>query len=316
MDQDELPDLAAPDRKLLAICGGGYAGLFAAVFLARLETRLGGAPLGQRFDLIAGTSIGGLLALGLAKGMKATDLPKLLTDLGPQLFGRPGSGLLKPKHGVAHLATKLKEMFGDAELSELKHRVLVPAINVTGGEAHLFGNGPNDASRSQAVCEAALATSAAPWFLPPHVSDHRLYADGGLVANSPEALAAVEAIHGRGWSRDRVTLLVVGSTQISARLPGHLVSNAWGLSDWLKDKRLLTTTMRGQMSLARQQADLVLGPDRIFRADVELNAEEQKRVALDKADDKATEVLNTLAKERFERFCADHPLLLDRWAQP
>ncbi|WP_374572334.1 CBASS cGAMP-activated phospholipase [Phenylobacterium sp.] len=314
MDREELPDLEQPDRRVLAICGGGYAGLFAAEFLARLETRLGGGQLGQRFDLIAGTSIGGLLALGLAKGMNAADLPQLLTELGPQLFGRPGFGLLKPKHDVAPLAAKLKQIFGDATLSTLQHQVLVPAVNVTGGEAYLFGNGPNNPTRTQTVREAALATSAAPWFLPPQVADHRLYADGGLIANSPESLAAVEAVHGRGWPRDKVTMLVVGSTQVSARLPGHLVGNAWGLRDWLKDKRLLTTTMRAQMSLAGRQADLVLGADRIFRADVELNAQEQKRVALDKANDASTEVLKTLAKERFERFCADHPLLLDRWS--
>jgi predicted acylesterase/phospholipase RssA len=318
MDQDELPDLEEPDRKVLAICGGGYAGLFAAAFLARLEERLGAkTPLGKRFDLIAGTSIGGLLALGLAKEKPASELAKLLEDLGPELFGRPKLGLLEPKHDVKPLAKELKELFGDAKLSDLlPHRVLVPAVNLTGAETLVFGNGPNDPTRDTPVREAALATSAAPYFLAPHKADQRLYADGGLAANSPEAIAAIEAVHGRGWPRERVTMLVVGSTQVSARLPGHLINMKWGLGAWAKDKRLLTSMMRAQMSLARQQAVRVLGAKNLVCADVELSAQEQKRVGLDKANKKATEVLQTLAKEEYERFCKENPLLLDRWSDP
>ncbi|HWK32756.1 MAG TPA: CBASS cGAMP-activated phospholipase [Hyphomicrobium sp.] len=317
MDWDKLPDLENKDRKILAICGGGYAGLFAAAFLARLEVRLGaGRPLGERFDLIAGTSIGGLLALGLAKGMNASELPKLLIDLGPALFGDPGWGLFKPKHDVAPLAAKLAELFGEIKLSDLPRRVLVPSVNLTGGEALVFGNGPNDPTRSISVCEAALATSAAPYFLPPHRADERLYADGGLVANSPEAIAAIEAVHGRGWPRDRVTMLVVGSTQASSRLAGHLITINWGLRAWLWNKRLLTSTMRAQMSLARQQAERVLGKGRIVYVNVELTAQEEKRVGLDKANAMATQVLQTLAKEEYERFCEEFSLLLDRWSDP
>jgi predicted acylesterase/phospholipase RssA len=314
MDRDELPDLEPSDRKVLAICGGGYAGLFAAEFLSRLEARLGDRPLGERFDLISGASIGGILALGLAKGMKAAELPNLLTELGPALFADPSWGLFGPKHDVAPLAAKLKTLFGDAKLSALPRRVLVPSVNLTGGEALVFGNGPNDPTRSLAVCEAALATSAAPLFFKPHQADRRLYADGGLVANSPEAIAAVEAVHGRGWSRGRVKMLVVGSTQVSARLPGHLVRAGWGLVSWIKDQRLLTATMRAQMSLARQQALAVLGADNLVFADLELSAQEQKRVGLDKAELAATQVLQTLAREAFDRFCAANPLLLDRWS--
>lgn len=314
MDRDELPDLEDPDRKVLAICGGGYAGLFAAEFLARLEARLGAdTPLGARFDLISGTSIGGLLALGLAKDIKAADLPGLLTELGPALFGAPGFGVFKPKHDVEPLAAKLKTLFGEDTLADLPRRVLIPTVNLTGGEALVFGNGPNDPTRKTRVCEAALATSAAPTFLAPHAADHRLYADGGLIANSPEAIAAVEAVHRRGWRK--VTLLVVGSTQVTARLPGHLIGAGWGLVDWAKDLRLLTATMRAQMSLARQQALAIVGPSNLVAVDVELSAAEQKKVGLDKATTASTAILKTLAKERFEQFCAEQALLLDRWSR-
>ena len=76
----------------------------------------------------------------------------------------------------------------------------------------------------------------------------------------------------------------------------------------LRDKGLLTTAMRARMSLARRQARSMPGAANIIEVDVELNAAEQKRVALDKAVPGTTHVLETLAKEAFERFCADHPL--------
>ncbi len=313
MDPDELPDLTVKDRKVLAICGGGYAGLFAAEFLSRLEARLGGERLGDCFDLISGTSIGGLMALLLAKGCKAASLSELLTDLGPELFGHPQLGLLAPKYDVRPLADKLANLFASARLADLPRNVLVPAINLTGGETLVFGNGRNDPTRLLPVSEAALATSAAQWYLPPHRADHRLYADGALVANSPEAIVAVDAVHGRGWARERVTMMVVGSTQVTARLPGHLLNTRWGLGAWMKDQRLLTTAMRAQMSLARQIAVRILGAENVVSVDVELSTQEQKRVALDKATPEATQILMTLAKEAFERFCADHPLLLSQW---
>jgi len=297
----------------LAICGGGYAGLFAAEFLARLESELGGQPLGALFDLISGTSIGGLLALGLAKGMKAAELPGLLTQLGPALFGQPGHGILRAKHDPKPLADEIDRIFGEAKLSSLKRLVLIPTVNMTAGEALVFSNRPHDTTASMPIGEVALATSAAPYFLPPHQADRRLYADGGLAANSPEALAAIEAVHGRGWSRDRVKMLVVGSTQSSARLPGHLLNLRWGLLSWIWEKRLLTTIMRSQMSLARQQAKGILGPANVIDVDTILTAKEQKHVALDKAASESTAILKTLAKEEFEKFRADQPLLIANW---
>ena len=53
--------------QILSLSGGGFLGLYTAAMLAELEER-SGKPLNQCFDLIAGTSIGGIIALGLAAG--------------------------------------------------------------------------------------------------------------------------------------------------------------------------------------------------------------------------------------------------------
>jgi uncharacterized protein len=306
MGLEDLPELGdKPRRRVLAICGGGYAGMFAAEFLSRLEERLGQSAA-KTFDLISGTSIGGLLAIGLAYGMPAKNLSLLLQELGPQLFGKPGFGVLRPKHDRSALEAKLMTLFGEKTLATLGTKVLIPAVNLTGGEAIVYRNLTGDPTRGAKIVDVALATSAAPYFLTPHAADHQLYADGGLIANSPEALAVVDALHRHRWGRDRTTLVVVGSTQKSARLPGHLINAPWGAADWLKDQRLLTATMRAQMSLARQMSVSMLGSGRVLAADVELTDKEAKTVALDKANPKATQDLKTLAAGAFDRFLKDH----------
>jgi patatin-like phospholipase/acyl hydrolase len=312
MVAEELPLLDDPRRRILAICGGGYAGLFAAEFLSRLENHLGGKALGNHFDLIAGTSIGGLLALGLASGLRAAALPAMLTDLGPLLFRKASYGLFRSKYNPAPLSEKITSLFGNGTLTTLQRQVLIPAVNMTACEALIFGNGKNDPTAVRTIHEAAMATSAAPWFLPPHASDHRLYADGGLVANSPECAAAIEAVHGRCWPRDRLTMLVVGATRANARTPGHLLGTQWGLLGWVKKKRLLDTVMQAQMSLAAQLSRRVLGKDNVVDVNVELNAEEQEHVGLDTATPKATATLQTLAKEAFEKFRREYPTMFDR----
>ena len=260
MDLEELPDLTPPPRRrLLAICGGGYAGLFTAEFILRLEAQLG-AQVRDRFDLIAGTSIGGILALGLAKGLTGSQLSTMMQELGPALFGRAGLGLCQPRHDPGPLAERLKKELGEATLKDLPVQVVIPAVAITAGETILFRNAPDDPTRSTKLVDVALATSAAPVFFPPHLIGQRAFVDGGLAANSPEAIAVTEAIHRRAWRADRTSMLVVGATQTCARVPGYLIGAGWGMGEWSKDKKILTTTMRAQMSLARQISTAILGP--------------------------------------------------------
>ena len=315
MDGFDLPTLrSAPPRAILAICGGGYAGLFAAEFLRRLEGRLG-RPLQGVFDLVAGTSVGGLLALGVAAGKPATELVKLVEGLGPRLFGKGSVGAFRPKHPVGPLRAELEAVFGGTTLSQLGSRVLVPSVDLTAGQTILFRNGPADPTRDALVVNVALATSAAPVYLPPHAADDRLYADGGLAANSPEAVAAIEGVHACGWEKDRITMVVVGSTRTCARVPGHLASSSWGLARWLSNDRLMTETFRAQMSLARQTALSVLGDARYVVADVTLSAEEQAKVGLDEAGKDATAILKSLAAVVYDDVATKHATILDRLAR-
>ena len=79
---------ATPTRRVLCIDGGGIMGTLPASFLASLEEDLD-RPVGQYFDLIAGTSTGGILAIGLALGIPARDLLDLMFAVGRIFSGNP-----------------------------------------------------------------------------------------------------------------------------------------------------------------------------------------------------------------------------------
>ena len=75
----------ASEFRILSLSGGGYLGLYTAVVLADLEQRVG-EPLGRRFDLIAGTSVGGLLAMALAFEVPMAQIVKLFVERGEEDF--------------------------------------------------------------------------------------------------------------------------------------------------------------------------------------------------------------------------------------
>jgi patatin-like phospholipase/acyl hydrolase len=85
---DTPPVAALGPYRILSLSGGGYGGLFTARLLARIETMgpYAGTPIGQRFDMIAGTSVGGLIAVALALGEPAEKVVRIHVDHGPRIF--------------------------------------------------------------------------------------------------------------------------------------------------------------------------------------------------------------------------------------
>jgi predicted acylesterase/phospholipase RssA len=94
----QLPWSKDRDFRILSIDGGGIRGIYPAAFLAGLEQRyLGGSSVAGYFDLIAGTSTGGIIAIGLSAGLTAAALSDLYLRRGSEMdrmaaSGRPASG--------------------------------------------------------------------------------------------------------------------------------------------------------------------------------------------------------------------------------
>ena len=304
---DLLPRLpTAPQRRwILALSGGGYRGLFTAQFLARLEQEIG-RPLHSVFDLIAGTSIGSILALGLAKGVPASELVDFFTREGPSIFPAPTllqsvRRLLRAKYSSQALSDALETALVRATFDSLETRVIVPAVNLTDSGPAVFRtrNGAQPAS-TVPLHDAALASSAAPTYFPPHLIGTQPYVDGGLIANSPDSLALFEATAVLGWRLDSLHLLSVGTTHVESGLSSLSKPANWGLLRWGWNLQLLEQMMTAQAKLSRDTARLSLG-SRYIGIDAVRGASQDRVIALDLATTAATQTLMNMADVAWER---------------
>ncbi|MGE4069822.1 MAG: CBASS cGAMP-activated phospholipase [Lysobacterales bacterium] len=302
------PDPAGGAFHILALSGGGYRGLYTARILADLEGHVG-EPLARRFDLLAGTSIGGILALALALEIPAEKMVRLFEEHGEEIFRRRFSlfGILRASYTQDRLRSLLEDdgLFGQRCLMSVRHRVLVPSINYSSGQPVVFKTAHHaDFYRDQQyrLVDIALATSAAPGYFPRHVFDHNQYVDGGLFANAPGMLALHEAQCFLDQSPDALRLLAIGT--MSSKFTVDPSSNrAGGTLDWggwnptVMPKRLFGLAISAQESLTHFQLTHRLAVGHYFHIDQDLTDERARAVALDKADSAAREVLLGAAGE-------------------
>lgn len=182
-----------PTYHVLALSGGGYRSLYTATVLCELEAALG-RPIASHFDLICGTSAGGMLALGLAANIPSVELKALFEEKGNRIFGcrsimrRIFGFWLTAKHTSNGLKGVLNERFQNMTIGDLKHRVLIPTVNYSTGRGQFFKT-PHHPSfeldHRMKLVDVALATAAAPVYFPLSRNERGVFADGGLVGNAP-----------------------------------------------------------------------------------------------------------------------------------
>ncbi|MGL4234770.1 CBASS cGAMP-activated phospholipase [Tabrizicola sp.] len=309
---------------ILALSGGGYRGLFTIEVLARLEQRAG-RPIGECFDLIAGTSIGGIIAIGLAMGKSAESIKKEFIERGEDIFPKRKTPTTqigkclelwqhgsKPKYdGIALRKTVESVLGGDTLIQDAKTRLLVPAINMTAGKVQMFKTPHHERltedGRRKAV-DVAMATSAAPLFFPLAKMGENYYADGGLAANAPDACAIHEAVHFCDQSIDDLRLISIGTTFTGFGLPTSLGAD-FGPLTWVEKERILATVMGAQQQLVEYMTGHMLR-DRYLRIDASLSSEQSAEVGLDVATPERRGVLLGLAESAFQSI-ASHSLVVD-----
>jgi uncharacterized protein len=183
--------------RILSLDGGGIKGVFAAAALARME-EIHGRCIVDHFDLIAGTSTGGILAIGIDRGpviFPSTSLVQKSTALLRQLFHGP-----KYSHDV--LRAELAKVLEDRKFGDASCRLAIPAYDAVANRIYVFKTahapGLTNDIRIDAV-DVALATSAAPtYFAAASVAKDGRYVDGGVWANNPSLIALVEAVSSLG----------------------------------------------------------------------------------------------------------------------
>jgi patatin-like phospholipase/acyl hydrolase len=246
--------------RILSLAGGGYLGLYTARVLAQLEARAG-VPLARRFDLIAGTSVGGILALGLAYEVPAADMRRLFLERGAKIFSTrplatgPVGKLLDltrsvfgPKYTGAPLRKALAERLGAKTLGEAKHAVVVPAVNVSNSMTKIFKSPHAPRSRGDEnirAVDVAMATCAAPSYFPAVRINGALYTDGGMFAVAPDLVALHEAEQFLGVDIEDISMLSIGTATLQYR-PAEEVADDDGAVGWLSEGRLVLTLISVQ----------------------------------------------------------------------
>lgn len=265
--------------RILTLDGGGIKGAFTASVLATLE-KLIGEPVGRHFDLIAGTSTGGILAIGLGMGLRPLQMLEFYRVKGPVIF--PVTRLLgKLRQNLSHFfrskhsqETLLREInaayFPDGRQKKLGDsicRLVVPAYDAVSGVCHTFRTPHHElltADAQTCAAEVALATAAAPtYFSAARVKNMiatPLYFDGGVWANCPVMASIVEAVCYLDVPLDRIDVLSIGTTDEPFTV--KRLANS-GIIGW--NKTIVELLMNAQVDSAIQHSQQLVGTPRFLR---------------------------------------------------
>ncbi len=259
---------------VLTMDGGGIRGVLTARILERIDEALPGFL--SQVELFAGTSTGGLLALGLAHGMSPKELRELYEKFANRVFAdslldqlKDLGNLVGAEYSVEPLKEVLEEYFLGLTLADLPKKVLISTFKLDNEgkrpdgvrvwKMKFFHNYPGpDSDGDQLVVDVGLRTSVAPAYFPVYQG----YIDGGVAASNPAMCAlaqALDKVAGRQNVRD-VALLSMGTGYNRHYLP---VQNAdWGLVQWAP--HLLNIMLEGDQDLVDFQCRQVLD-DHYFR---------------------------------------------------
>ena len=271
-------------KRILAIDGGGIKGVFAASFLASIEDATG-RNISDFFDLIVGTSTGGILALGLGVGFSAAELLNFYEEQGESIFEVQKLGWFKKwflcQYNQDRLKNALDNKLGtDLLLGHSQKRLVIPAFNLDTGQVHVYKTSHHprlEYDYKYKVVDIALSTSAAPtYFRSFRTTNGMPLIDGGIYANNPVGMAVVEAISILNWNRDQLRVLSLGCTceplDVRRHAEGRLYWAMKGTEVFLK----------AQSSLSLGTASLLAGRENIIRIDPVVG---NNRYALDKVQE-------------------------------
>lgn len=277
--------------RILAIDGGGIRGLIPAVVLAEIERR-SGRPIAESFDLIAGTSTGGILACALVRPgpdgtpMAAAELAGIYEREGPEIFSRSLlrrvtsiEGLVDERYDDAGLVAALERHLGDTPLSAATADVLITAYEIEQRAPFFFrsARARSDPAYDYLLTAAARATAAAPtYFEPALVRDLGPGAswaliDGGVFAINP-ALCAYADVAAAGRASE-IELLVSLGTGMQTNALRYADVRGWGQLEWARP--ILDVVFDGMADAVEFQAGALLGPERHVRLQVELEASDR-----------------------------------------
>jgi hypothetical protein len=261
--------------KILSLDGGGIRGIISAILLERIEEAIPGFL--ASIDLFAGTSTGGILALGLAFGKSPTEIKDLYRHRGKNIFydsfwdnvvdlGK----LAGAQYSSQNLSGELQEVFGETTtLKDLRKKVVITTFNLKDPEKEIwkpkiFHNFEGqDSDEDQFVYKVASYTSAAPTYFPSIDG----FIDGGVFANNPGMVALAQTQDRRCYATppklEEIFLFSLGTGGTREFVEGENLD--WGYVQWIRKRRLVNLIMDGAVGVADYQCRQILGDNRYYR---------------------------------------------------
>lgn len=307
------------DFKILTLDGGGIKGLYAAKLLAQIELKTG-KLIGDYFDMICGTSTGGLLALAITTGIPCKQISKFYEEHGPLIFPYEGwtfrqfrvffQVFVGTKYNNEKLRSALKELLGDYKtMSDANHFMCIPSFNITKGRPSVFKKpfGHYHRDGRFRMLDVALATSAAPTYLPSVSIEGDQFIDGGIFNNNPSLIGYTEAMdHFVGSNRSNVPdhLEYSRISMLSIGLPNEpigedpFISSTRSFINW--KQKLVGTAMTGSDYIIEYQVRKLveLGAGYYFRLDPPpMSSKQLKNVDMDNTSQKAIQTLTTYGQD-------------------
>jgi patatin-like phospholipase/acyl hydrolase len=305
--------------KVLTIDGGGIKGLYSARILAHLEQQFN-TSISEHFDMLCGTSTGGIIALALSLKIPATEVCNFYETKGPIIFPQSKSirlplignidfgfarqVLISGKFKSDPLRKALAEVFGDKQIKESKNLLCIPSYSVTDARPWIFkydhSEGKLGRDNKALYVDVAMATTAAPTYFPMHeieYYDRKQFVDGGIWGNNPTMVGLIEALTyfvGEGKKYKQLKILSISSLSLTGGKPPGLKQDR-SFRDWGDD--LFETSLTGQslftdyfMTKIKDLTEVKITYVRIPSPTI--SAEQQGLVQLDVATKDALSLIN------------------------
>ncbi len=313
--------------KILSIDGGGIKGLYSASILAKFEEKFN-CRTSDHFDMICGTSTGGMIALALSLKIPAKDICDFYENKGELIFpkhsklkvpffGTIDYGFLKQiakggKYSDKGLKEALQEIFGDKQIKDCNNLLCIPSYSITEAKPRVFKfdhvKGELSRDNEAPIIDIALATSAAPTYFPLSESQYfnnEQFIDGGVWANNPTLVGLLEALNyfvGSGENKEykSIEILSLSSLTITGgKMTG--LKRERSFMDW--GAELFETSMNGQshftdffMSKITEIYDVNIKYHRI--PSVSIATEQECLIQLDVANKKAFDLMKIKAQDQ------------------
>lgn len=287
---------------IVSFDGGGYRGLFAAHLIKRIQEEWA-IDWRSHASLLAGTSTGAILAAGLACGIPASRLAEFFETHGKAIFTRRRLSRLDPRalftsrYSSTRLAHALNGVFGDQTLGEVSVPLVLPAVDIGNGCVHVFKSKYHRTfvrDPSIRLADAILASCSAPtYFDPIIVGGTYQLVDGGLWANNPCLVAAIDAHYRLEVPFEDMRILSIGTGKSKVFYPlsavkwrDRLLSHCqgWGFATRWQHRKLIDLILNLQADTAYNSLCLLMGESPLQSTRVlRLTFESDEPLAMDSA---------------------------------